>query len=232
MHEGVTSTYLGMAGIPVITETIFLNRDIELLRYTGSRLHVTGISTEKGISMIREAKKEGLDITCSVTPYHLVLTDEALLTYDSLYKVKPVLRSETDRQALIEGLTDGTVDCIASHHRPQEWDSKAREFEYAGDGMNTQEIAVALVLDALQKKIPLERVIQILSIRPRQIFGLPSHIFSAGLSGGWTLFTTDDSTELTKERVQSASANNPFIGKKLKGRVIGIMNNHMLHLNH
>ncbi|KAK6024711.1 hypothetical protein OSTOST_09474, partial [Ostertagia ostertagi] len=113
MHEGEISTRLGMPGIPALAETLMVHRDIELVRYTGSRLHITGISAAESVAMIRAAKAEGLDVTCSVTPYHLALNDEALLQYSSLYKVTPPLRSEADRQALIEGLSDGTIDCIA-----------------------------------------------------------------------------------------------------------------------
>lgn len=118
MNEGEVSTRLGMSGAPVMAETLMLYRDIELLRYTGSRLHVTGITCAESVDLIRKAKKEGLDITCSVTPYHLAFTDEMLTTYNSLYKVTPPLRTEKDRQALIGALVEGVIDCIASHHRP------------------------------------------------------------------------------------------------------------------
>lgn len=225
MHEGDMSTKLGMQGIPVLAETILIHRDIELLRYTNSKLHITGVSTADGVAMIRAAKKEGLNITCSVTPYHLALSDEALQGYDSLYKVTPVLRSEQDRQALIAGLKDGTIDCIASHHRPQEWDAKAKEFEYAGDGMNVQEMVFNIVIDAIGDEVPLERVIDALSTRPRQIFGL------AGKERGWTIFTTSGSTSVTTESIRSSSRNNPFIGKELKGRVLGTIVKDTVYLN-
>lgn len=231
MHEGEISTSLGMAGIPVLAETILLHRDLELVRYTGSKLHVTGISTAAGVEMIRAAKQEGLQVTCSVTPYHLLLTDTELTTYDSLYKVSPVLRSETDRQALIEGLKDGTIDCIASHHRPQEWDAKAKEFEYANDGMSVQEICFPLLLKALTNEVSIERLIDAIAIRPRTIFGLPIRFINEDSNGSFTLFSCEDTTTLTQQNQQSISSNNPFLGQTLPGKVIGIVNQKQINFN-
>jgi len=224
MNEGPISVQLGMPGVPALAETIQLYRDIELLRYTGSRLHVTGVSTAEGVNMIRKAKKEGLQITCSVTPYHLVLTDNDLKGYSSRYKVSPVLRSEADRKALLKGIADGTIDCITSHHRPQEWDAKEKEFEYAGDGMNIQEIAYQVALQA----VGVERLAEMLTAA-RDIFGLPATNIEKGAAADLTIFATDGTT--VADKMQSASRNNPFIGQKLTGRVIGIINNDHIHLN-
>ncbi len=224
MHESFISTKLGMPGIPALAETILLHRDIELLRYTGSRLHVTGISTATGVDMIRAAKAEGLNITCSVTPYHLVLNDEALETYSSMYKVMPPLRSEADRLALVAGVLDGTIDAITSHHRPQEWDAKTKEFEYASDGMNIQEVAFNIALQAINP----DRLTAALAAG-RDIFGLGTTHIDAGAVADITLFTTAGKWEL--ENMQSAARNNPFIGKELNGKVIGIINNRHIHLN-
>lgn len=230
MHEGAISTKLGMAGIPVLAETILIYRDLELLRYTDSKLHITGVSTAEGLAMIRGAKKEGLNVTCSVTPYHLALTDEALTTYNSVYKVTPVLRSEQDRKALIDGLKDGTIDCIASHHRPQEWDTKAKEFEYAGEGMNIQEIAFNIVLEAVGSEIPVERLVDAFAQQPRKIFGLSGGSIQKG-GKSLTLFTMEGSKHLTENGMQSTSRNNPYIGKELRGKIVAIFNNNQLHLN-
>ncbi len=224
MHEGPVSTKLGMSGIPSLAETILLHRDIELLRYTGSRLHVTGISSAEGVEMIRAAKKEGLNITCSVTPYHLALNDESLNTYNSLYKVNPPLRSEADRQALIAGLKDGTIDCIASHHRPQEWDAKAKEFEYASDGMNIQEVAFSIAYQAVGDKVPLARLIDAIAVKPREIFGLVQGVFSKDNTADITLFAVD--TEYKAGGMVSLSANNPFADNTFNSKVIGIVSNH------
>ncbi len=231
MHEGPVSTGLGMAGIPELAETILLHRDIELLRYTGSRLHVTGMSSAAGVEMVRKAKAEGLNITCSVTPYHLALTDEALKTYDSLYKVNPPIRSEADRQALIQGLKDGTIDCIASHHRPQEWDAKVKEFEYASEGMNVQEVAFNIAYKAVGSAIPLARLIDAIAIKPREIFGLGAGSISNNTKADLTLFTIGKDWTFEKGSIKSLSANNPFINTVFNSKVVAIVNNGQSHLN-
>ena len=231
MNEGIISTGLGMAGIPSLAETIIVHRDIELLRYTNSRLHLTGISTAESVAMVRKAKAEGLAITCSVTPYHLALTDEALTGYDSVYKVSPPLRTEADRMALIAGLKDGTIDCIASHHRPQEWDAKAKEFEYAADGMAIQEIAFNVLWESVSKYISVERLVEAIAIIPRDIFGLEGQEIKKGSKASLTLFTINGHHTLDPGSVKSASRNNPFIGNRLSGKVIGILNNKQIHLN-
>ncbi len=231
INEGIISTELGMAGIPALAETIMLHRDIELLRYTGSKLHVTGVSTADGVAMIRKAKAEGLAVTCSVTPYHLALTDTVLTGYDSMYKVSPPLRGEGDRMALVEGLKDGTIDCIASHHRPHEWDAKAKEFEYAADGMAVQESTFNILWDTLKEYVSIERLIELISVVPRDIFGLESPEIKKGNKAVLTLFTTGGQHLLVTEKVKSISRNNPFIGKKHSGRVLGIVNNNKILLN-
>ena len=231
MNEGVVSTGLGMAGIPVLAESIMVHRDIELLRYTGSKLHITGVSTGESIEMIRKAKTEGLAITCSVTPYHLALTDESLTGYDSAFKVSPPLRSEADRMALIAGLNDGTIDCIATHHRPHEWDAKAKEFEYASDGMAVQESAFNILWDTLKEYISIERLVEAMTIMPRVIFGLEGKEITKGHKASMTIFSTSGSHTLLQKDQRSASRNNPFIGKKLSGKILGIINNNQIHLN-
>ncbi len=229
MHEGIASTRLGMPGIPPESETIIINRDLQLLRYTGSRLHFTGVSTAAGVDMIRKAKREKLNVTCSVTPYHLALTDEALNGYSSMYKVSPPLRSEKDRQALIKGLNDGTIDCITSHHRPHEWDAKAKEFEYASPGMNIQEFTFNIVLQALGDKADMGRLTEAFSTRAREIFNMPAATIAKGSVAKLTIFTTHGSN--TANNMVSLSKNNPFIDKELSGKVAGIINNNNYHIN-
>lgn len=231
MHEGVTSTRMGMPGLPEMAETLLLHRDIELLRYTNSKLHISGISSATSVEMIRKAKADGLNITCSVTPYHLALTENDLVGYSSLYKVSPPLRSEADRQALIKGLKDGTIDCIASHHRPQDWDAKEKEFEYAADGMNIQELAFSILFDAVGKKVGIDRLVDALAVQPRTIFGLEEAIIEEGAQANLTVFSTEATQTATKDKLKSASQNNPFIGKELKGKVLAIANNKKHSIN-
>ena len=231
MNEGIVSTRLGVAGIPAIAETMMVYRDIELARYTGSRLHLTGVSTAASVAMVRQAKAEGLQVTCSVTPYHLSLTDDALITYDSIYKVNPPLRTEQDRQALIAALADGTIDCIASHHHPQEWDAKTREFEYASNGIAMQESVFSAALKATAGNLTIDRLVEAMTLIPRDIFGLGDRVIAEGQQACLTIFTGMGTSTLQSDKVQSRSRNNPFIGKELPGKVIGIVNNKSYHLN-
>ena len=181
--------------------------------------------------MIRMAKAEGLNITCSVSPYHLALNDDSLDTYNSLYKVNPPIRSEADRQELVAGLKDGTIDCIASHHRPQEWDAKAKEFEYASEGMNVQEITFQLVYKACGDQVPLERIIDALAVKPKQVFGLEGDTIRKDAKANLAIFSTGGEWTLGKGNVRSLSANNPFIDTVFNSRIIGIVNNEQSHLN-
>ncbi|MFA6150279.1 MAG: dihydroorotase [Chitinophagaceae bacterium] len=229
MHEGIESTQLGMPGIPSLAETLHLHRNIELLRYTDSKLHITGISCAESVEMIRNAKADGLKITCSVTPYHLVLNDEIMRSYNSAYKVMPPIRTKNDRKALVEGLKDGTIDCVAAHHRPQEWDAKAKEFEYASDGMNVQENTFAILYNSLKNEIPLERLVDALSQKPNGIFGVKSSSIKEAGEVNFTLFSTTDQTNLNG--LKSKSANNPFMNKELAGKVIGILKGNQVILN-
>lgn len=223
MHESIQSTRLGMPGIPVLAESLMVYRDISLLRYTNSRLHITGISAAESVELIRAAKAEGLSISASVTPYHLLLTDEILGSYDSAYKVDPPLRAEKDRQALIEGLLDGTIDCIASHHRPQDWDAKAREFEYAGYGMAVQELVFPLLQEALGDRLKPERLVEILSTSAARIFGLLQARVEKGGKGSFTLYAPEEAFTFDTANSPSLARNNPFDGKNLKGKVHRIL---------
>ena len=230
MHEGVVSTQMGLPGIPAIGEELMIQRDIELVRYTDSRLHITGVSTAKGIELIRKAKAEGLNVTCSVTPHHLNFCDEDLRDYDTNLKLNPPLRLPSDMLALRAGVTEGVVDCIASHHIPQNWDHKTCEFEYAKHGMISLQTVYSAVQTALPALAP-EAIVRLLAIRPAEIFGLTLSGVTEGSAAALTLFQPEANSTFTKQNNRSKSVNSAFLDKTLKGNVVGIVNNGQLYLN-
>jgi dihydroorotase len=228
MNEGIVSTRLGLPGRPAIAEELMIARDIELVKYTGSRLHFTGISTAKAVELIRNARSEGLEVTCSVTPYHLYYCDEDLTDYNTNLKVNPPLRTAADRQALQEAVLDGTIDCIASHHLPQDIDNKVSEFEYAKHGMIGLQTAFAVVRTAIPK-ITTERLVELFAINPRRIFGLVQAEINQGAKVRMSLFAPE--TSWTFDNNRSRSANSPFLGTALTGAPVGIINEDKLFLN-
>jgi dihydroorotase len=228
MNEGIVSTKLGLPGKPSMAEEIMVARDIKLARYTESRLHITGVSSAKSIEYIRRAKEGGIKVTCSVTPYHLYFTDGDLVSYDTNLKVNLPLRTRKDADVLMEAVKDGTVDCIATHHQPHEWDSKTCEFEYAKPGM----IGLETCFGVLGKLgVSEERIISLISGAPRKIFDLPVSSIKAGITADLTLYTTDEEYVFTDSMIRSKSRNTPFTNHTLKGRVVGIVNKDSLYLN-
>ncbi len=228
INEGIISTQLGLPGKPAIAEEILIARDIKLAKYTDSKLHFTGVSSSKSLEYIKRAKDGGINISCSVTPFHLFFTDMDLQDYDTNLKVTPPLRTEEDRQALLKAVEDGTVDCIASHHFPQNWDSKTCEFEYAKEGMIGLESLFGVLLES---GIGLERLIMLLSANPRKVFGMTIPEIKEGVTACLTLFNPDEEYIFDESLIRSKSKNSPFIGKKLKGKVIGIVNKGKVELN-
>jgi dihydroorotase len=230
MNEGITSTQMGLQGIPAIAEELMIKRDIDLLAYTQSKLHITGISTAKSLELITDAKKQGLQITCSVTPYHLFFCDEDLKEYDTNLKVNPPLRSKEDREALKQGVLNGSIDCIASHHFPQDWDNKVCEFEAAKNGMTGLETSFAVVNHVLPQ-LNNERIIELFSSTARKIFNLPQAVIKEGNEAELTMFSRKENTTLTKESTKSKSVNTPFLNQRLNGKIIGTINKKNLFLN-
>jgi dihydroorotase len=220
MNEGIVSTRLGLPGIPAIAEELIIQRDIELLKYTNSKLHITGVSTAKGIALIAAAKKEGLQITCSVTPYHLFFTEEDLNDYDTLLKVFPPLRTKEDQKALMTAIENGTVDCISTHHMPQDWDGKTIEFENAKAGIASIETSFAAVKKAIPSLSEI-RLSELFSSNARNIFNLSSATIIEGAEAELTLFSTKESANLSKENSKSKSANSPFWNIDLSGKILG-----------
>jgi dihydroorotase len=223
MNEGVTSTRLGLPGLPAIAEELIIKRDIELLRYTGSKLHITGISTKNALDLVRAAKQEGLSVTCSATPYHLFFCDEDLVDYDTNLKQNPPIRGRDDMMALRAAVMDGTVDCIASHHLPQDKDHKNCEFEYATNGMTGLETAFATV-NHLLPEISVAQLVKLFSLNARNIFNLPATNIEEGAKAELSLFSREGKTLLNRQSLKSRSDNTPFIDRELNGLVIGIVN--------
>jgi dihydroorotase len=230
MHEGLWSTKLGMPGMMDIAEHIIIQRDIEILKYTESKLHITGVSTAKGIDLIRKAKKEKLNITCGVTPYHLLLSENELVNYNSNYKVNPPLRSNADKKALLQAVADGTIDCIASHHNPQDWDAKNVEFEYATFGMMSLETTLHQLLSISNSTIEISTWIDLLTNNPRKIFGLPLQNIAEKIEANITVFSIKNTTSFTSESKKSKAINSPFLNTTLQGKVLATIHNNQLYI--
>ncbi|MEP6617212.1 MAG: dihydroorotase [Ginsengibacter sp.] len=227
MNEGIISTQLGLPGKPAISEEIAVARDIELVKYTGSRMHFTGISTKKSLELVEKAKQEGISISCSVTPYHLFFCDEDLHDYDTNLKVNPPLRTRSDMFALREGLLNGMIDFISSHHQPHDWDDKTCEFEYAKNGM----IGLESMFGVLRSiGCPVATFVKMQTTNIRQIFDLPAIEIKKGIPARLTLFDPEAEYIFTNEHIHSKSKNTPFTGKKLKGQTFGIINGDQLFL--
>ena len=225
MHEGVVSTSLGMKGIPNLSEEIMARRDIYLAEYTGSRLHIANVSSAGTVALIREAKEKGLAVSASVPVLNLLFNDEKLKGFEGNYKVMPPLRSETDRLALIAGIKDGTIDVISSHHTPLEEEQKKLEFPYAGFGITSLETAFGAMMTHLKKEIPLPKLVNCISRKPRQIFGLPEAHLKVGRIADVTVFDLQPEWTYTRDSIRSRSFNSPFIGQKFRGKVMAVINN-------
>ncbi|WP_291906305.1 dihydroorotase family protein [Chitinophaga sp. CB10] len=224
MNEGIYSTQLGMPGKPAIAEELIIQRDIELAKYTDSRLHITGVTTRKAVELIAAAKAQGVKVTCSVTPYHLSLTDAALINYDTSLKVNPPLRSAEDVKALQQAVKDGVIDCFATHHLPQDWDAKILEFEYAKNGMIGLESTFG-VLRKYLPEVPLEQLLAMLTDNPRKIFGLQQPAIEVGAVAELTVFNPDQHWTFTEADIASKSKNSAYIGAALKGKPVAVVNN-------
>lgn len=224
MNEGVSSTHLGMKGMPALAEEIHIQRDIQLMEYTESALHFTMVSTAGAVKLIREAKAKGLPVTAAVAVHNLVLDDSSLFDFDTNYKVKHPLRTKADIDALTAALLDGTIDAICTDHSPEDVENKHREFEYAAFGMLGLETAFALLNTHLGKALGLEKLITLLAINPRKILGISVPAIAVGETANLTLLNPTQDWTFATEHLQSRSCNTPFIGHALKGKTIAVFN--------
>ncbi|QXP74730.1 dihydroorotase [Tenacibaculum sp. AHE15PA] len=227
VNEGKNSTLLGLKGIPALAEELQISRDLFLLEYTGGKLHIPTISTKKSVQLIKDAKKKGLDVTCSVAVHNLFLTDDELHDFDGNKKVNPPLRTSSDIKALLKGVKDGTIDMITSDHNPIDIEHKKVEFSEAKDGT----IGLESAFGVLNSVLDLETIVNCLSNNPKERFELEKASIKENEKANLSIFNPDGSYTFSEENIFSTSKNSAFLDKELKGKVYGIYNNNQLILN-
>ena len=222
VNDGFHSNTVGLKGIPRISESIALKRDLSILEYVGGRIHFSGISTKESVSLIREAKKKKLNVTCDVPIYNLLLDDSNITGFDTNFKVDPPLRDKEDINALIDGIKDGTIDVIASHHQPQDVDTKKCEFEKANFGIISIQTFFSNIVE-LSRKIPLDILLKTFSSKPKEILGIERSSISEGSKASFTIFNSDGSWDYDEKINLSKSINSPWLNWSLKGRVEAVI---------
>ncbi|HXG58401.1 MAG TPA: dihydroorotase [Thermoanaerobaculia bacterium] len=221
MHEGYYSTLLGLGGIPAASEETLVARDVILARMTGGHVHIAHLSTAGAVDAVRNARRNGVQVTCEVTPHHVALGDDAVQSFSTNLKMNPPLRSREHREALLEAIADGTVDAIATDHAPHHFDEKNVEFDLAPFGVIGLETAFAVCYGRLvrEKVVPFGRLVDLMSCGPARVFNLPGGTLAPGSIGDVTLLDLDARYQVTNT-FQSKASNSPFIGETLQGRVV------------
>ena len=221
MNEGVVSTRLGLKGWPHAAEDIIVARNIILSAYSGAHIHMQHISSARSVELVRRAKQDGIHVTAEATPHHIALTDELLGSYDTNFKMNPPLRTEVDRQAIIRGLRDGTLDCIGTDHAPHSPDEKDREFDYAPNGILGLETALPVCLDVLvrRSKFKLPAVIDLMTRRAAGVLRLPGGTLATGAAADICIFDPAATWTYDATKGFSKSRNSPWHGQKLTGQV-------------
>jgi dihydroorotase len=227
MNEGVTSTKLGLKGIPALAEELMLQRNLQILEYTGGRLHIPTISTKGSVELIKKAKANGLQVTAGVAAYNLFLDDTSLEGFDSKFKVNPPLRSKEDVNALRKALENGIIDVVVSDHAPQDTESKDLEFDLAENGMINTQTAFNCIVSS-QSKITSQKIAEVFAENPRAILGIKQQEVAENKLANLTLFTLSDKTIISEKDNASKSKNSPFFGKSLQGTVIASINHGMM----
>ncbi len=233
MSEGFVSTALGMPAMPRAAEDVIVARDIHLVRSFAAQYHVAHISTRGAVDLVRTAKRDGLSVTCEVTPHHFTLTDEAVRSFDTNTKMNPPLRSADDVEAMKEGLRDGTIDVIATDHAPHSYDEKEVEYVYAPFGIVGLETSIGLSVSELVLPgiLTIAQLIEKCSVNPRKILGLPELRIEPGARANLTLFDPAKEWIVDTQKFKSKSKNSPFHGRTLTGKPLGIFNNGVLFLS-
>lgn len=222
VNNGYYSNTVGLKGIPRISESIAVERDLSILEYVGGKIHFSGISTKESVSIIRDAKTKKLNVTCDVPIHNLILDDSNVVSFDPNYKVDPPLRTKDDIDALIEGINDGTIDIIASHHEPQDIDTKKCEFEKANFGVISLQTFFSNIVQ-LSRKIPLENLIKTFSTNPKKILGVETYSVVEGSKASFTVFDPDGSWDYNENSNLSKSINSPWLNWSLKGKVKAVI---------
>ena len=226
MNENITSTRLGLKGIPALAEELQVARDLFLLEYTGGKLHISTISTATSVALIREAKKKKLNITCSVAIHNLYFTDDVLIDFNTNYKVLPPLRTQSDIDALIEAVKDGTIDMVTTDHNPIDIEEKKIEFDHANYGT----IGLESAFGALQKIFTTKKTIDVLT-KGKIRFGFEHTPINIGSSANMTLFNPDTKYTFSKKDMVSRSKNSIFENESLRGKAYGIIANNQVVFN-
>lgn len=226
MHEGITSTLLGMKGIPSAGEELMIMRNLKLLEYSGVKserpiLHFSTVSTQGSVALIRDAKKKGLPVSCDIAAHHLVFTEQDLLQFDTNLKVYPPFRAEEDIAALKEGLKDGTIDMIVSDHNSWDEEHKTLEFDAAEFGA----VGLQTVFPVVLEHGGIEGMLEKLVYNPRRIFRLENNAVEVGAVADLTVFSVDEEYVFSEEMIRSKGKNSPFLGRKMKGRARAIVGN-------
>ncbi len=225
VNEGVVSTRLGLAGWPATGEELQIQRDIALSELTGCPIHIQHITSARGVELVREGKARGIQVTCEVTPHHLVLNeDDITTTYNTNLKMNPPLRSKADNAALIEGIKDGTIDCIVTDHAPHADHEKAREFELAPFGMTGLETSLGVILTYLVDPglITYNVLVELMAIKPREILRLDQVTLKQGSVADITIFDPEVTWTVQSDDMYSKSHNSGFLGYTLKGRATDV----------
>jgi dihydroorotase len=221
MNEGIMSTQLGLGGWPAAAEDIIVSRNVILSTHTEAHIHLQHISSATSVDIIRRAKQRKVNITAEATPHHLALTDATIAEYNTNFKMNPPLRTEEDRQALIEGLRDGTLDCVATDHAPHTDYEKDKEFDFAPPGIVGLETALPITLQVLHREsgFSLLDTIGQLTSKPAKVMKLDAGSIGEGAMADIAIIDPNESWTVTAESLHSKSANSPWLGVKLKGRV-------------